>query len=152
MRQLTSLDAQFLALESTRAYGHVSGLAIYDPSTAPGGQLRREDLCRLVGERIEGLAPFRWKLAEVPFGLDHPYWIEDPDFDLDFHIRELALPPDGLAASRGTLAEHGNCSPPTVLLILDRLWRTESSPPRWVVMLAFGPGLTLYAALLERVG
>ncbi|MBQ1042803.1 MULTISPECIES: type III polyketide synthase [unclassified Micromonospora] len=66
--------------------------------------------------------------------------------------RELALPPDGLAASRGTLAEHGNCSSPTVLLILDRLWRTEPSPPRWVVMLAFGPGLTLYAALLERVG
>ncbi|MEU0959904.1 type III polyketide synthase [Micromonospora aurantiaca] len=66
--------------------------------------------------------------------------------------RELALPSDGLAASRGTLAEHGNCSSPTVLLILDRLWRTEPSPPRWVVMLAFGPGLTLYAVLLERVG
>nr|WP_083816939.1 type III polyketide synthase [Micromonospora sp. L5] len=66
--------------------------------------------------------------------------------------RELALPSDGLAASRGTLAEHGNCSSPTVLLILDRLWRTEPSPPRWAVMLAFGPGLTLYAVLLERVG
>ena len=65
--------------------------------------------------------------------------------------RELALPPDGLDASRGTLAEHGNCSSPTVLLILDRLWRAEPSP-RWVVMLAFGPGLTLYAVLLERVG
>ncbi|MFG3699694.1 type III polyketide synthase [Micromonospora sp. NPDC047620] len=63
--------------------------------------------------------------------------------------RELALPPEGLAASRATLAEHGNCSSPTVLLILDRL-RRAASPPRRVVMLAFGPGLTLYAALLER--
>jgi hypothetical protein len=36
MRQLTSLDAQFLAMETRRTYGHVSGLAIYDPSTAPG--------------------------------------------------------------------------------------------------------------------
>jgi WS/DGAT/MGAT family acyltransferase len=95
MRQLTSLDAQFLAMESARTYGHVSGLAIYDPSTAPGGTLRREDLCRLVGERIHMLPPFRWKLAEVPLGVDHPYWVEDPDFDLDFHIRESAVPPPG---------------------------------------------------------
>ncbi|GHJ12647.1 hypothetical protein TPA0908_06420 [Micromonospora sp. AKA38] len=65
--------------------------------------------------------------------------------------RELELPPTALAASRETLAEHGNCSSPTVLLILDRLSRAPS-PPRRVVMLAFGPGLTLYAALLERTG
>ncbi|TDB69443.1 type III polyketide synthase [Micromonospora sp. KC721] len=63
--------------------------------------------------------------------------------------RELALPPAALAASRGVLAEHGNCSSPTVLLILDRLARA-AVPPRRVVMLAFGPGLTLYAALLDR--
>ena len=95
MRQLTSLDAQFLAMESARTYGHVSGLAIYDPSTREEGTLQRADLCRLVGERIHLLAPFRWKLAEVPFGIDHPYWVEDPDFDLDFHIRESAVPPPG---------------------------------------------------------
>ncbi|MEV4828869.1 type III polyketide synthase [Micromonospora sp. CA-248260] len=63
--------------------------------------------------------------------------------------RELALPADALAASRAVLDEHGNCSSPTVLLILDRLLRA-AVPPRWVVLLAFGPGLTLYAALLER--
>jgi WS/DGAT/MGAT family acyltransferase len=95
VRQLTSLDAQFLAMESARTYGHVSGLAIYDPSTAPGGSLRREDLCRLIGERIHMLPPFRWKLAEVPLGVDHPYWVEDPDFDLEFHVRESAVPPPG---------------------------------------------------------
>ena len=94
MRQLTSLDAQFLALETPRVFGHVSGLAVYDPSTA-GGSLTSEDMCRLVGERIHLLPPFRWKLAEVPFGLDHPYWVEDKDFDLDFHIRETAVPPPG---------------------------------------------------------
>jgi alkylresorcinol/alkylpyrone synthase len=63
---------------------------------------------------------------------------------------ELHLPPDALAASRATLDEHGNCSSPTVLLILDRL-RRAPVPPKRVVMLAFGPGLTLYAALLEWV-
>ena len=95
MRQLTSLDAQFLAVESARTYGHVGGLAVYDPSTAPGGGLEMADICRLVSERIHLLPPFRWRLVGVPLGLDHPYWIEDPDFDLDFHIRDSAVPPPG---------------------------------------------------------
>ncbi len=95
MRQLTSLDAQFLGMESPSTYGHVSGLAIYDPSTRPDGKLSAVDVCRLVGERIHLLPPFRWKLVDVPLGLDHPYWIEDPHFDLDFHIRETAVPPPG---------------------------------------------------------
>jgi diacylglycerol O-acyltransferase / wax synthase len=95
MRQLTSLDAQFLALESPRTYGHVSGLAVYDPSTAPGGRIEREDICRVVAERLHLLPPFHWRLVQVPLGLDHPYWIEDPDFDLDFHIRDHAVPPPG---------------------------------------------------------
>jgi diacylglycerol O-acyltransferase / wax synthase len=95
MRQLTSLDAQFLAVESARTYGHVGGLAVYDPDTAPGGRLEMDDICRLVSERIHLLPPFRWRLVGVPLGLDHPYWIEDPDFDLDFHIRDSAVPPPG---------------------------------------------------------
>jgi WS/DGAT/MGAT family acyltransferase len=95
MRQLTSLDAQFLAVESARTYGHVGGLAVYDPATAPGGDLSVRDICRLVGERLHLLPPFRWRLVGVPLGLDHPYWVEDPDFDLDFHIRDSAVPPPG---------------------------------------------------------
>ena len=95
MRQLTTLDAQFLAVESARTYGHVGGLAVYDPSTAPGGQLTIDDLCRLVGDRINLLPPLHWRLARVPFGVDLPYWVEDPEFDLDFHIRESAVPPPG---------------------------------------------------------
>jgi WS/DGAT/MGAT family acyltransferase len=95
VRQLTSLDAQFLAVETPRTYGHVGGFAVYDPSTAPGGKLELKDLCRTVGERLHLLPPFRWRLQEVPFGLDLPYWVEDPDFDLDFHIRDSAVPPPG---------------------------------------------------------
>src|ERR1700754_5102687 len=95
MRQLTTLDAQFLAVENGRTYGHVGSLCEYDPSTAPGGRLTIEDLCHLVSERLPRLPPFRWRLVNVPFGLDLPYWIEDPDFDLDFHIRESAVPPPG---------------------------------------------------------
>jgi len=98
MRQLTSLDAQFLALETPRQYGHVGGLAILDPSTAPGGKLELEDIQLLILERLPLVPPFRWRLAEVPFGLDYGYWIDDPNFDLDFHVREIALPAPGTDA------------------------------------------------------
>jgi WS/DGAT/MGAT family acyltransferase len=95
MRQLTSLDAQFLALENARQSGHVGGVAILDPSTTPAGALELADIQRMLAERLALLPPLRWRLAEVPFGLDYPYWVDDPDFDLDFHVRELALPPPG---------------------------------------------------------
>jgi WS/DGAT/MGAT family acyltransferase len=95
MRQLTSLDAQFLALETPRQTGHVAGVAILDPSTAPGGTLGCDAIKDLLAERLPLLPPMRMRLVEVPFGLDYPYWIEDQDFDLDFHVRELALPLPG---------------------------------------------------------
>jgi len=98
VRQLTSLDAQFLALEDGRHHGHVSALTILDPSTAPQGVLSLDAVRRLLGERIHLMEPFRWRLNPVPFGLDHPYWIDDPSFDLDFHLRELALPGPGTDA------------------------------------------------------
>lgn len=68
---------------------------------------------------------------------------------LDVVQRELALPAAALTASREVLAAHGNCSSPTVLLIVEALRRRGR---RRVVAMAFGPGLTLYAALLSQSG
>jgi WS/DGAT/MGAT family acyltransferase len=98
VRQLTSLDAQFLALEGARQYGHVGSLMLLDPSTAPGGSLTLEAFQQLIGRRLGLVPPLRWRLAEVPLGLDYAYWLDDPDFDLDFHVRELALPAPGTDA------------------------------------------------------
>jgi diacylglycerol O-acyltransferase / wax synthase len=95
MRQLTSLDAQFLALENGHQTGHVGGLAILDPSTAPDGRFGCQEIRSLLRERLPVLPPLRWRLSEVPLGLDYPYWVEDTEFDLDFHVRELALPAPG---------------------------------------------------------
>src|SRR3954469_12670317 len=95
MRQLTSLDAQFLAMENARQTGHVAGLAVYDASTAPGGTLTCGDMKQLLTDRLHLLPPLRWRLVEVPLGADYPYWVDDTDFDLDFHVRELALAPPG---------------------------------------------------------
>src|SRR4051794_24503747 len=95
MRQLTSLDAQFLALETPRQTGHVGGLAILDPSTRVDKTLDCAAVKKLLRERLPLLPPFRWRLTEVPLGLDYPYWIDDEDFDLDYHAREIALPKPG---------------------------------------------------------
>ncbi len=93
MRQLTGLDAQFLRLETPRQTGHVGALAILDPRTRPNGRLELADLHNLIAERLPLLPPFRWRLKEVPFGLDYPYWVDDPDFDLEYHVREIGLAP-----------------------------------------------------------
>jgi alkylresorcinol/alkylpyrone synthase len=62
----------------------------------------------------------------------------------------LELPNEALGVSREVLREAGNCSSPTVLLILERmLARGEVAPGETVVVLAFGPGLTLYGVLLR---
>jgi alkylresorcinol/alkylpyrone synthase len=105
-----------------------------------------EVLARHVGQLArELLDPHGLALADVDGWAVHP---GGPRI-LTVVERELALPGDALAASRATLAEHGNCSSPTVLFILDAL-RRAAEPARTVVALAFGPGLTLYSVLLSR--
>ncbi len=94
MEQLSGLDAGFLAMETRTVYGHVGSVCIVDPATAPE-PLTFERFTSVIESRL-GLVPlFRRRLVEVPFGLDQPYWIEDADFDVEFHVRELALPTPG---------------------------------------------------------
>lgn len=73
VRQLSSLDAQFLALETPRQSGHVGSVAILDPSTRQTGMLAAADIQALIAERLALLPPLRWRLQEVPLGLDYPY-------------------------------------------------------------------------------
>ncbi|HUY21180.1 MAG TPA: wax ester/triacylglycerol synthase family O-acyltransferase [Acidimicrobiales bacterium] len=94
MEQLTGLDATFLYLETPSLHMHVSMAAVFDPSTVPGGY-SFDKLRDLVSSRL-ALAPiFRRRLVEVPFRLSHPYWVDDPTFDIDYHIRRRALPAPG---------------------------------------------------------
>ncbi len=94
MKQLSGLDTSFLRMETPTTYGHVASLAVFDPSTAPR-PVTFDDVRNLVLERIHLVAPFRRRLVEVPLGIDCPFWIEDPDFDIDFHLRHIAVPPPG---------------------------------------------------------
>ena len=95
MRQLTGLDASFIYLETPNAPMHISGLAIYDQSTAPGGKVRFKEIIENTHSRILGLPIMTQKLKTVPMNMDHPYWVTDGAFDPEFHIRHIALPKPG---------------------------------------------------------
>ena len=72
MKQLTGLDASFLYLETANAPMHISGLSIYDQSTAPGGKVRFKDIIENTNNRLMGLPVMTQKLVNVPMNLDHP--------------------------------------------------------------------------------
>ena len=95
MQQLSGMDASFLYAETPRAHMAGAGLAIYDPSTADGGRVTFKGILDHIDKRLHEARVFRQRLVRVPFDLDHPYWIEDPDFDLEFHVRHIALPAPG---------------------------------------------------------
>jgi diacylglycerol O-acyltransferase / wax synthase len=95
MRQLSPLDAQFLMIESPTTVGHVGSLIVVDPSTAPEEAWGLDAMRRVIEARLHLIPIFRQRLVEVPLGLTHPYWVDDPDFDIEFHIRELAIPAPG---------------------------------------------------------
>ena len=95
MQQLSPMDASFVYMETPSTPMHIGSLAIYDPSTSPNGKLRFKEVLEFIEGRLDGAWAFRRRLVRVPFDLDHPYWIEDPDFDLEYHVRHVALPEPG---------------------------------------------------------
>jgi len=95
LKQLSGLDSMFLYAASDRAPLEVSSLQIYDPSTHPDGWVKFTEILATFAERIDRSKVFRRKLLPVPFALDYPYWVEDEDFDLEYHVRHIALPKPG---------------------------------------------------------
>ncbi|MFT4873363.1 WS/DGAT/MGAT family O-acyltransferase [Congregibacter sp.] len=95
MQQLSGLDASFLYLETPNSPMHISGLYIYTQETAPKGKVRFKQILEGTANRVKGIPSLTRRLKEVPLGLDHPYWIDEGDFDPEFHIRHVALPAPG---------------------------------------------------------
>ncbi|MEZ5709149.1 MAG: wax ester/triacylglycerol synthase family O-acyltransferase [Blastomonas sp.] len=95
MKQLQGMDASFVALETPNSPMHIGSVLIYDPSTAPGGFVRFKDILAFFESRMQLSHTMRQRLVKVPLNIDYPYWIEDPDFDLEYHVRHLALPKPG---------------------------------------------------------
>ncbi|MEH6607544.1 MAG: wax ester/triacylglycerol synthase domain-containing protein, partial [Pseudomonadales bacterium] len=95
MQQLNGLEGLSLQAEMPGLPMTVSPIAIYDPSTAPGGQVRFKDILQVFENNLPKNSLFRRRLLKVPLNLDHPYWIEDQEFDIEYHVRHIALPQPG---------------------------------------------------------
>src|SRR5438093_4144360 len=93
--RLSGQDAAFLYLERPNMHMHVAGLSVLDPSTRPDGRVRAEDLAAVITSRLHLVPRFRQKVVFTPGALARPLWVDDEDFDLDFHLRRAALPAPG---------------------------------------------------------
>jgi len=92
MKRLNGVDALMLGMETSRAYMHTFKVAIIDPSTDPNGWSFDKYYAESA-RRIHLVPMLRWRYLDSPLGLNHPYWVDDPDFDLHYHIRRVACPP-----------------------------------------------------------
>ena len=95
MQRLGPQDASFLYLETPSVHQHVGGLAILDPSTRPDGTLRIESVVEVIASRLHLAPRFRQKVVFPPLSTARPVWVDDVDFDIDFHMRRAALPAPG---------------------------------------------------------
>jgi len=95
VKQLSGLDTGFLMQEHGNQRPYIAALAIYDPSTAPGGSVRFKAILDFFTQRVSEAALFRRRLAHVPLDLDRPYWVEEGSIDVEYHVRHIALPQPG---------------------------------------------------------
>ncbi len=152
MEQLSGMDASFLYFETPNAPMHIGSFMIYDPSTAPGGFVRFKDILAHVQSRLPLSRTFRQKLVEVPMNADHPYWINDPDFDLEFHVRHIALPKPGdwrqlcIQAARLHSRPLDRNRPMWEMYVIEGLDHVEGTPPG-----SFAVLLKVHHALIDGV-
>lgn len=95
MKPLSGMDNLFLQMEHGNQYMHVAGLGIYDQTTAPGGSVRFKRVLDFFSRRVNSIKIFRRRLVVPPFSIDRPYWVEDGEIDVEYHVRHIALPAPG---------------------------------------------------------
>ncbi len=95
MRQLSWTDDMMLRAETPATPLQIQLLLIYDPSTAPGGKVTFKGILEELDARLHLADVFRRRLIELPGGLHRPYWVDDPNFDLEYHVRHIGLPQPG---------------------------------------------------------
>jgi len=95
MRQLSASDWTMVAIDSPHAHNTIGLVGIYDSSTRSDGPPDYDDILGFIEDRLHVAESFRERILLVPFGLDRPYWLRDADFDLEYHVRQIALPRPG---------------------------------------------------------
>ena len=95
MEQLSWTDDMMLRAEKPETPMQIQMLLIYDQSTAPNGRVTFKRIMDEIDARLHLAPTFRRRLTELPGGLHMPYWVDDPNFDLEYHVRHIALPQPG---------------------------------------------------------
>ena len=135
MQQLSGQDAMFLHAEIDGLPQRIGGVSIYNQATAPGGKVRFKQILNMLERRLHLSPIFRRKLAFVPGGLGRPYWVEDPDFDLEYHVRHIALPKPGdwrqlcILAARIHAVPLRRDKPMWEMYVIEGLNNVEGYPP-----------------------
>src|SRR4051794_27322605 len=98
--RLTALDSSFLHLEDNQpSHMHVASVTIFD-----GQPPSYDDFVDGIAARLDMVPRYRQKLAFVPLGQGRPRWVDDPTFNISYHVRATALPPPGSEEQLRTLA------------------------------------------------
>lgn len=95
MMQLTGIEDLFLRMENPSTPMHISSLTIYDPAASPGGKVGFKDIMRFFEARMYRNKVFQHRVVPPPFGIGNSFLALDPDFDIEFHLRHIALPKPG---------------------------------------------------------
>ena len=90
--RLRARDLAFLTAETTTTPMHNATVEIFDPGTSA---FDHDTLVQLIADRIAFVPRYRQRVRWVPAHLANPVWVDDPHFDLGFHVRRSALPRPG---------------------------------------------------------
>lgn len=129
------MDSSFVAMETPHSPMHIGSVLIYNPETAPGGFVRFKDILSFIEARMQLSTTMRQRLVRVPFDLDYPYWVEDENFDLEYHVRHVALPKPGdwrqlcIQAARIHARPLDLSRPPWEFTVVEGLDAVEGYPP-----------------------
>jgi len=89
IKPISGMDSTFLYVETPNSPMHLGGVAVIE------GSLDFDSFKKTIESRIHMIPKLRQRLVHVPYSIDHPYWVDDPDFNIDMHIDHIALPSPG---------------------------------------------------------
>ena len=134
MKQLSPTDAMFYNMDSTHNPATIAVMWICDQSQAPNGVVRHKEILDYLNDRISCNSMFRRRLQKAPLSLDFPYWLEDDNFDLEYHVKHVGLPQPGdwrqlcIFTSRIMSRAMDNDRAPWEIYIIEGLNNVENVP------------------------
>lgn len=130
MDSMSALDASFVYLENETQHLHIGSATVFEGPAPDAKEIRDH-----VASRLDLVPRYRQKLRFVPFALGRPVWVDDPDFDLDYHVRRTALASPGGRAELHDLMGRIVSQPLDLDRPLWELWVAEGlADDRWALL------------------